>query len=167
MSSAATSSKEIYRDFRFLLHHRHLLRRPAFRIGSDRRIPGRIIFGRWNGQHKCADGDELAACFQWPRSAFSNLAPDVGAGARLFLTIFQQHSKCSREQVESRWMDAIAELLSNERAAGLSRKSARQLRFCDLGAIAVGDALIGKSMWAIKHVAVASRVRDRTLSPPN
>src|SRR5439155_598381 len=51
---------------------------------------------------------------------FSNLTSDNLERVRDFASLaFNNILKCSREQVESRWLDEIAELLSNEQAAGL------------------------------------------------
>jgi ribosomal protein S18 acetylase RimI-like enzyme len=93
---------------------------------------------------------------------FSDLAADGLERVRDFASLpFNRILKCSREQIESRWMDEIADLLSNEHAIGL---------VAEIGATACGlaicaplpweSALLGKSMWAIKHIGVASRSRD-------
>jgi ribosomal protein S18 acetylase RimI-like enzyme len=75
---------------------------------------------------------------------------------------FNSILKCSREQVESRWMDEIAELLSNERAIGLvAEMGATACGFAICAPLPWESALLGKSMWAIKHIAVASQARDR------
>jgi ribosomal protein S18 acetylase RimI-like enzyme len=95
--------------------------------------------------------------------AFSDLTPDDLERVRDFASLsFNNILKCSREQIESRWMDEIAELLSNERAAGLVAEIGETTSgFAIWTPLPWESGLIGKSMWAIKHVAVASRVRDR------
>jgi ribosomal protein S18 acetylase RimI-like enzyme len=95
--------------------------------------------------------------------AFSNLAPDDLERVRDFSSLsFNSILKCSRKQTESRWMDEIAELLSNERAIGLvAEMGATACGFAICAPLPWESALLGKSMWAIKHIAVASRARDR------
>jgi ribosomal protein S18 acetylase RimI-like enzyme len=95
--------------------------------------------------------------------AFSNLAADDLERVRDFASLpFNNILKCSREQVESRWMDDIAELLSNERTAGLVAEMSRTTcGFAIWAPLPWESALLGKSMWAIKHIGVASRVEDR------
>ena len=95
--------------------------------------------------------------------AFSNLAPDDLERVRDFSSLsFNSILKCSREQVESRWMDEIAELLSNERAIGLvAEMGATACGFAICAPLPWESALLGKSMWAIKHIGVASRSRDK------
>jgi ribosomal protein S18 acetylase RimI-like enzyme len=95
--------------------------------------------------------------------AFLNLAPDDLGRVRDFASLpFNSILKCSREQVESRWMDEIAELLSNERAAGLvAEMGATTCGFAICAPLPWESALLGKSMWAIKHIGVASWSRDR------
>jgi ribosomal protein S18 acetylase RimI-like enzyme len=95
--------------------------------------------------------------------AFSDLTPDDLERVRDFASLsFNDIVKCSREQIESRWMNEIAELLSNERAAGLVAEIGETTSgFAIWTPLPWESALLGKSMWAIKHVAVASRVSDR------
>jgi ribosomal protein S18 acetylase RimI-like enzyme len=95
--------------------------------------------------------------------AFSNLAPDDLERVRDFSSLsFNSILKCSREQVESRWMDEIAELLSNERAVGVvAEMGATACGFAICAPLPWESALLGKSMWAIKHIGVASRSRNR------
>jgi ribosomal protein S18 acetylase RimI-like enzyme len=95
--------------------------------------------------------------------AFSNLAPDDLERVRDFASLsFNSVLKCSREQVESRWMDEIAELLSNELAAGfVAEMGATICGFAICAPLPWESALLGKSMWAVKHIGVASRARDR------
>jgi ribosomal protein S18 acetylase RimI-like enzyme len=95
--------------------------------------------------------------------AFSDLTPDDLERVRDFASLsFNNILKCSREQIESRWMNEIAELLSNERAAGLVAEIGETTSgFAIWTPLPWESGLLGKSMWAIKHVAVASRARDR------
>ena len=95
--------------------------------------------------------------------AFSDLTADDLERVRDFASLpFNNILKCSREQVDSRWMDEIDELLSNERAVGLIAEMGETT--CGLAIWAPlpwESALVGKSMWAIKHIGVSSQVRDR------
>jgi ribosomal protein S18 acetylase RimI-like enzyme len=95
--------------------------------------------------------------------AFSDLTADDLERVRDFASLpFNNILKCSREQVDLRWMDEIAELLSNERAVGLIAEMGETT--CGLAIWAPlpwESALVGKSMWAIKHIGVSSQVRDR------
>jgi ribosomal protein S18 acetylase RimI-like enzyme len=93
---------------------------------------------------------------------FSNLAPEGLERVRAFASLPLYTSlKCSREQVESRWMDEIAELLSNERAIGLvAEMGETTCGFAIWAPLPWESALLGKSMWAIKHIGVASRAGD-------
>jgi ribosomal protein S18 acetylase RimI-like enzyme len=95
--------------------------------------------------------------------AFSNLAADDLERVRDFSSLsFNSILKCSREQVESRWMDEIAELLSNERAIGLvAEMGAKACGFAICAPLPWESALFRKSMWAIKDIGVASRSEDR------
>jgi ribosomal protein S18 acetylase RimI-like enzyme len=95
--------------------------------------------------------------------AFSNLAPDDLERVRDFSSLsFNSILKCSREQVESRWMDEIAELLSDEHAIGVAAETgATTCGFAICAPLPWESALLGKSMWAIKHIGVASRSRDK------
>jgi ribosomal protein S18 acetylase RimI-like enzyme len=95
--------------------------------------------------------------------ALSNLTPDDLERVRDFASLsFNNVLKCSRKQVESRWMDEIAELLSNERAAGLvAEMGETTCGFAIWAPLPWESALLGKSMWAIKHIGVASQSRDK------
>jgi ribosomal protein S18 acetylase RimI-like enzyme len=94
---------------------------------------------------------------------FSDLTPVDLELVRDFASLsFNSILKCSREQIDSRWMDEIAELLSNERAAGiLAEMGETTCGFAIWTPLPWESALLGKSMWAIKHIAVASRASDR------
>jgi ribosomal protein S18 acetylase RimI-like enzyme len=95
--------------------------------------------------------------------AFSELSPDDLERVRDFAALsFNNILKRSREQVESRWMDEIAELLSNESAAGfVAEMGETTCGFAIWAPLPWESALLGKSMWAIKHIGVASRASDR------
>jgi ribosomal protein S18 acetylase RimI-like enzyme len=94
--------------------------------------------------------------------AFSNLAPDDLERVRDFASLPLYSSlKCSREQIESRWMDEMAELLSNKDAVGLAVETSGTI--CGLVICAPlpwESPLLGKSMWEIKHIDLASRHSD-------
>jgi ribosomal protein S18 acetylase RimI-like enzyme len=95
---------------------------------------------------------------------FANLAPDDLERVANFASLPLHASlRCSRRQIESRWVDEIKELLSNENAVAFVAQA---------GAIVCGLAicaplpwespLLGKSMWAMKHICVATRCSDRS-----
>jgi ribosomal protein S18 acetylase RimI-like enzyme len=70
--------------------------------------------------------------------------------------------KCSRQKIEARWVDEVAELLRNENGIGLSAEMNGQI--CGLAIcapLAWESALLGKSMWAIKHIRVIPRTGDK------
>jgi ribosomal protein S18 acetylase RimI-like enzyme len=94
--------------------------------------------------------------------AFSNLAPDDLERVRDFASLPLYSSlKCSREQIESRWMDEMAELLSNKDAIGLAAEISGTI--CGIVICAPlpwESPLLGKSMWEIKHIDLASRPND-------
>jgi ribosomal protein S18 acetylase RimI-like enzyme len=94
--------------------------------------------------------------------AFPNLSPNDLERLRDFASLPVGASlNCSSRQIESRWMDEKAELLSTEGAIGF---------VAEIGATACGLAicaplpwesrLVGKSMWAIKQIGVTSRPGD-------
>lgn len=95
---------------------------------------------------------------------FANLVPDDLERLRNFASLpLHVNLKCSRDEIESRWMDEITELLLNESAAGFVAEIDRTI--CGLAICAPlpwEGPLLGKSMWAIKHICVASRRRDRS-----
>ena len=95
---------------------------------------------------------------------FANLVPDDLERLRNFASLpLHVNVKCSRDEIESRWMDEITELLLNESAAGFVAEIDRTI--CGLAICAPlpwESPLLGKSMWAIKHICVASRRRDRS-----
>jgi ribosomal protein S18 acetylase RimI-like enzyme len=93
--------------------------------------------------------------------AFSNLAPDLEALRDLASLPLHASLKCSREEIESRWMDEIAELLSNESAVGFVAEISRTI--CGLAICAPlpwESPLVGKSMWGIKHIGLVSGRSD-------
>jgi ribosomal protein S18 acetylase RimI-like enzyme len=93
--------------------------------------------------------------------AFSNLAPDLEPLRDLASLPLHASLKCSREEIESRWMDEIAELLSNESAVGFVAEISRTI--CGLAICAPlpwESPLVGKSMWGIKHIGLVSGRSD-------
>jgi hypothetical protein len=94
---------------------------------------------------------------------FSDLASDNLERVRRFASLrFHNLLKCSRQQIESLWMDEIAELLAAEGPLAI---------VAEMGAIVCGfaictplpweSALLGKSMWAIKHIGADSQSNER------
>ena len=95
--------------------------------------------------------------------AFSDLTSDNLELVRDFASLsFNNVLKCPRAQVESRWMEEVAELLSNEHTAGLvAEKDGTTLAFAIWAPLPWESALLGKSMRGIKYIGVASGMRDR------
>jgi ribosomal protein S18 acetylase RimI-like enzyme len=95
---------------------------------------------------------------------FADLAPDDLERARDFASLPLHASlNCSRSQIESRWMDEMKEVLSSEAAIGLVAEidaTACGLAIC--APLRWESPLLGKSMWAIKHIGVTSRRSDRS-----
>jgi ribosomal protein S18 acetylase RimI-like enzyme len=94
--------------------------------------------------------------------AFANLAANDLDRVREFASLPLHASlDCSRSQIESRWMDEVKELLSNEGGIGFVAENGETV--CGVAICAPlqwESPLLGKSMWAIKHIGVSSRVRD-------
>jgi ribosomal protein S18 acetylase RimI-like enzyme len=94
---------------------------------------------------------------------FSNLASDNRERVRRFASLpFHSLLKYSRQQIESRWMDEMAELLAAEGAlAIIAEMGATVCGFAICTPLPWESALLGKSMWAIKHIGVDSESMDR------
>src|SRR5947208_12317201 len=94
-----------------------------------------------------------------PALGFSNLTSENLERVRDFASLALNNVlKCSCEEIESRWMNEIKELLSNEGTIGVVAQISGTI--CGLAICAPlpwESPLLGKSMWAIKHIAVASR----------
>jgi ribosomal protein S18 acetylase RimI-like enzyme len=94
--------------------------------------------------------------------AFTDLAPDELERVRNFASLPLHASlKCSRKQIESRWVDEIAELLSNESAFGFASEISGAI--CGLAICAPlpwESPVLGKSMWEIKRFGLASGHSD-------
>jgi ribosomal protein S18 acetylase RimI-like enzyme len=95
---------------------------------------------------------------------FANLAPDDLERVANFASLPLHASlRCSRRQIESRWVDEIKELLWNENAVGFVAQAGATV--CGLAICAPlpwESPLLGKSMWTIKHICVAIRRSDRS-----
>ena len=94
--------------------------------------------------------------------AFSNLAPDDLKRARDF-AFLPLHSSmgCSPSQIESRWLDEMKDLLSHEHAIGVAAETSNTLYGLAICTpLSWESPLLGKSMWAIKHIGVPSGLRD-------
>jgi ribosomal protein S18 acetylase RimI-like enzyme len=93
---------------------------------------------------------------------FANLAPDDLEPLRDLASLPLHASlKCSREEIESRWMDEIAELLSNESAVGFVAEISRTIcGFAICAPLPWESPLVGKSMWGIKHIGLVSGRSD-------
>jgi ribosomal protein S18 acetylase RimI-like enzyme len=89
--------------------------------------------------------------------AFSDLAPDDLERVREFASLpLHAGLKCSHSQIELRWMDEIRELLSAAGTIAIVAESTAKI--CGLAVCAPlpwESPLLGKSMWAIKHIGLA------------
>ena len=97
-----------------------------------------------------------------PVIAFANLSLDDVDRVQNFASLPLYASlDCSRSEIESRWRDEIRELLSSEDAIGFIAEisgTISGLVICT--PLPWESPLLGKSMWAIKHIGVASRPDD-------
>ena len=93
---------------------------------------------------------------------FANLAPDDLERVANFASLPLHASLSYRSQIESRWVDEIKELLSNENAVGfVAQAGATVCGLAICAPLAWESPLLGKSMWTIKHICVAIRRSDR------
>jgi ribosomal protein S18 acetylase RimI-like enzyme len=97
-----------------------------------------------------------------PAIAFANLSLDDVDRVQNFGSLPLYASlPCSRSEIESRWSDEISELLSSEGAIGFTAEingTISGLAICT--PLSWESPLLGKSMWAIKHIGVASETND-------
>jgi len=97
-----------------------------------------------------------------PAIAFANLSLDDVDRLRNFasLPLYASLNR-SRGEVESRWRDEVSELLSSEGAIGFVAEISGTISgFVISTPLSWESPLLGKSMWAIKHIGVASRPSD-------
>jgi ribosomal protein S18 acetylase RimI-like enzyme len=94
--------------------------------------------------------------------AFANLALDDVDRALNFASLPLYASlDCSRSQIESRWRDEIRELLSSEGAIGVIAEISGTISGLVICTPLLWESpLLGKSMWAIKHIGIASGPGD-------
>jgi len=92
-----------------------------------------------------------------PSIAFANLALDDVDRVQNFASLPLYTSlDCSRSEIESRWKDEIRQLLSSEGAIGFTAEISGTISGLVICApLSWESPLLGKSMWAIKHIAVA------------
>ena len=97
-----------------------------------------------------------------PEITFTNLAlNDVGRVQNFASLPLHATLDCSRRKIESRWRDELKELLSTEGATGFIAESGGTISGLAVYAPLIWESpLLGKSMWAIKHIGVASRPGD-------
>ena len=97
-----------------------------------------------------------------PAIAFANLSLDDVDRVQNFASLPLYASlDCSCSEIKSRWRDEIRELLSSEDAIGFIAEidgTISGLVICT--PLSWESPLLGKSMWAIKHLGVASRPGD-------
>jgi ribosomal protein S18 acetylase RimI-like enzyme len=97
-----------------------------------------------------------------PATAFANLAPDDVDRVPNFASLPLYASlNYSRDAIESRWRAEIRELISSEGAIGFIAEingTVSGLVICT--PLSWESPLLGKSMWAIKHIAVAAGPGD-------
>jgi ribosomal protein S18 acetylase RimI-like enzyme len=93
-----------------------------------------------------------------PAIAFANLSLDDVDRVQEFASLPLYASlHCSRSEVESRWRDGVRELLSDESVIGfIAEISGTILGLVICTPLSWESPLLGKSMWAIKHIGVAS-----------
>jgi len=94
--------------------------------------------------------------------AFANLALDDVDRVQDFASLPLYASVgCSRSGIESRWRDEIRELLSSQRAIGFIAEISGTISGLVICTPLLWESpLLGKSMWAIKHIGVASGPGD-------
>jgi ribosomal protein S18 acetylase RimI-like enzyme len=97
-----------------------------------------------------------------PAIAFANLALDDVDRVQNFASLPLYGSlDCSRSEIEPRWKDEIRELLSSEGAIGFVAKIGGTISGLVICApLSWESPLLGKSMWAIKHIGLASGLVD-------
>jgi len=97
-----------------------------------------------------------------PAIAFANLSLDDVDRLQNFASLPLYASlDCSRSEIESRWRDEIRELLLSESAIGIIAETSGTISGLAICApLSWESPLLGKSMWAIKHLGVASRPGD-------
>ncbi len=97
-----------------------------------------------------------------PAIAFANLALDDVDRLQNFASLpLYPGLDCSRSKIESRWRDEIRELLSSESAIGIiAETSGTIFGLVVCTPLSWESPLLGKSMWAIKHLGVASGPDD-------
>jgi ribosomal protein S18 acetylase RimI-like enzyme len=93
-----------------------------------------------------------------PAIAFANLSLDDVDRLQNFASLPLYASlDCSRSKIESRWRDEIRELLSSESAIGVIAETSGTISgLVVCTPLSWESPLLGKSMWAIKHLGVAS-----------
>ena len=97
-----------------------------------------------------------------PAIAFANLSLDDVDRLQNFASLPLYASlDCSRSEIESRWRDEIRELLSSESAIGIIAETSGTISGLVICTpLSWESPLLGKSMWAIKHLGVASGPGD-------
>ena len=97
-----------------------------------------------------------------PAIAFANLSLDDVDRLQNFASLPLYASlDCSRSEIESRWRDEIRELLSSESAIGIIAETSGTISGLVICTpLSWESQLLGKSMWAIKHLGVASGPGD-------
>jgi ribosomal protein S18 acetylase RimI-like enzyme len=97
-----------------------------------------------------------------PPIAVANLALDDVDRVQGFASLPLYASlSSSRSEIESRWKDEVRELLSREGALGFIAEISGTISGLVICApLSWESPLLGKSMWAIKHIGVASGTSD-------
>jgi ribosomal protein S18 acetylase RimI-like enzyme len=100
-----------------------------------------------------------------PAIAFANLTLDDVDRVQNFACLPLYASVgCSRSEIESRWKNEITELLSSEDAIGFVAEISGIISGLVICApLSWESSVLGKSMWAIKHIGVASSASDVSL----
>jgi ribosomal protein S18 acetylase RimI-like enzyme len=97
-----------------------------------------------------------------PAVSFANLSLDDVDRAKNFASLpLHTGLDFSRREIESRWRDEIRELLSGENAIGFIAEASGTISGLVICTpLSWESPLLGKSMWAIKHIGVASQPGD-------
>jgi ribosomal protein S18 acetylase RimI-like enzyme len=98
-----------------------------------------------------------------PALNFSNLGPANLEELRGFASLpLNSVLKCSRDQTEARWREEITDLLSTEPTVGIAAKMrAIVCGFAICTPLPWESGLLGRSMWAIKHICIDSESVDK------
>ena len=98
-----------------------------------------------------------------PPLNFATLTPDHLQELRRFASFpFARILNASPEQIEARWLDEMRESLAVEATIAVRVESgAKVCAFAVCAPLPWESALLGKSMWAIRHIGIDASFNDR------